>query len=192
MEKVNAYEDRTIILLRNKVRQEMLKEKENNGSLVMGGKAYPLRSIKMEDRFSIMLPEFMQDMDKKHARIRYPGIDRPDIIKTDNHHAVLTFNFLTEDSTGQEIYKSILNIIRKRYRQNVFYDNGDTECSNGRLYWSDYKGFNLKGSYYGLVFLADAGGRSKIWGNFHCVFKEYDIWKPAVIKLLKTIHFDEI
>lgn len=50
----------------------------------------------------------------------------------------------------------------------------------------DLKAYCLDGNLYSMIFLFRAQGQT-VLGNFHCNFPRYDVWKPAVLKLLATV-----
>ena len=85
--------------------------------------------------------------------------------------------------------KKIQDDMKKIWKQNVFYDMGEVYADMLPVAWMDFKSFCLNGSLYNLLFLFDFEERT-VLGNFHCVFSEYDIWKPVVLKLLTTIQID--
>ena len=70
-------------------------------------------------------------------------------------------------------------------RKNVFYEEGQVSGSLPVL-WFDYKSFAADERVYNLMFLFRAGERLLL-GTFFCVFRDYDRWKPEVLRVLKTV-----
>ena len=79
--------------------------------------------------------------------------------------------------------------IQKIWKQYVFYDIGEIVADNIPVAWMDFKAFCINGMIYSMLFLFQIEEQA-VLGNFHCVFPKYDIWKPAVLKLLTTIQVE--
>ena len=82
--------------------------------------------------------------------------------------------------------KKMHNNMKKVWKQHVFYDMGHVAAEEILVAWMDFRSFCIDESIYNLLFMFQVKGQIVI-GNFQCSFQEFDIWKPAILKLLTTI-----
>lgn len=193
MREDTEYSDAMILALRAKYQEKQSQSLSTDKEVAIGTKQVPLnRAVLFEGRCSILLPELLDDMDYLDSTIKYRSQNRPCIIKTDGDaDATMTFNMLPMASTkGTDNVLIQLQKLRcdmqKVWKQNVFYDMGHITADGFLVAWMDFKAFCLDGNLYSLIFLFPLG-EQMVLGNFHCSFPQYDKWKPAVLKLLKTI-----
>jgi len=191
--KETEYADKTILALRAKYQEKQLEHMPLGSEIPIGTNRIPLyRAMLFDGKCSIMLPETMTDMDALHCAVKYKSKNRPEIIKTDYYYdADMTFSKISLPDMGQAGNISVqLEKIRENmkqvWKQNVFYDVGEVLAGKTPVAWMDYKSYCLGGILYSLIFMFRAGALA-VLGNFHCSFPQYDIWKPAVLKLLSTI-----
>lgn len=187
--------DKTILALRAKYREELETHKPIEREIDIGINKVPLhRELLFGGKCSIMLPETMVDMDRLESMVRYRSQNRPQIIKTDyGMDVTVTFSQfpgdrMEEDISGQ--MEKVCHDMKRVWKQNVFYDRGDIAADGFPVAWMDSRAFCLDGSLYSLLFMFQVEDQV-ILGNFHCNFSKYDIWKPAVLKLLSTIKKEE-
>ena len=190
------YPDRIILALRKKQQiiqlentsmEELLEKKEIAGFS---------RKYFAGQKFSLFLPEELQEMPEGEQIVKYPNRNRPEIILTDkDRDATLTFSRLS--LTGEQKNKGVKNRLmviqremKKRWKQQVFYETGVVKARQMDVAWMDYRGFCLDGSLYSLLFLFLLPGKL-VLGNFHCRFIHYDRWKTIILKLLETIELTE-
>ena len=190
------YPDRIILALRKKQQiiqlentsmEELLEKKEIAGFS---------RKYFAGQKFSLFLPEELQEMPEGEQIVKYPNRNRPEIILTDkDRDATLTFSRLS--LTGEQKNKGVKNRLmviqremKKRWKQQVFYETGVVKARQMDVAWMDYRGFCLDGSLYNLLFLFFLPGEM-VLGNFHCRFIHYDRWKTIILKLLETIELTE-
>lgn len=195
---MQEYYDRMILTLREKYRQEQTEQMEGNEDEVWGGTGGTILARKMffEGAFSMMLPEDWTEMSALETAAGYRTcIGERTIRKAPDGGAVLVLSRLpgNEEDKDREtslelqvLWETIRENMKILYRQNVFYDNGTVYAGELPVFWQDMKAFCLSGSIYCLIFLfeTDAG---RVAGNFHCDFEKYVKWRPAMLKLLRTI-----
>ena len=190
------YPDKIILALRKKQQikklentsiEELLEKKEIAGFS---------RKYFAGQKFSLFLPEELQEMPEGEQKVKYPNRNRPEIILTDRYRdATLTFNclLLTEEQKDKGVnnrLKEFQREMKKRWKQQVFYETGVVKARQMDVAWMDYRGFCLDESLYSLLFLFLWPGKL-VLGNFHCRFIHYDRWKTIVLKLLETIELTE-
>lgn len=143
-------------------------------------------------KFSLFLPEELQEMPEGEQKVKYPNRNRPEIILSDRYgNATLAFSCLPlmreqKDKEVEDTVKEIHQEMKKRWKQQVSYETGVVKTGELKVAWLDYRGFCLDESLYSLLFLFFLQ-EEMILGNFHCSFVDYDRWKPIVLKLLETI-----
>ncbi len=187
------YMDRLILALRQKYMEEQSVHDAVGEEISIGGHKTALyRESLFEGKCSMLFPENLRDMPYPDVTVKYPGTNRPQIIKTDRDgSASITLGILpieNADGDGEvfEKLKKIRRDMKKVWKQNAFYDMGEVQAQEITVAWMDFRTFTLTGSLYCMIFIFQSE-KEMILGNFHCSFPEYDIWKPAVLKLLGTI-----
>lgn len=192
------YLDQTILALRAKYLQNKPADEAAGGELVVGTKKIPLhREALFDHKCSIMLPVILRDMRETERGIKYRGGKLPRIIKTDaDRDAAITFDILPVSEQGEPenvltALEQIRNDMKKVWKQNVFYDIGETQADGLPVAWMDFRAFCLDGSLYSMIFLFRLEEQT-VMGNFHCSFAQYDAWKPAILRSLTTIQKGEV
>ena len=199
---MQEYYDRMILTLREKYRQEQTEQMEGNEDEAWGGTDGTILARKMffEGAFSMMLPEDWTDMSALEMAAGYRTCSGERTIrKATDGEAVLVLSRIFENEEEKEedmdrkplpelqvLWETTQENMKKLYRQNVFYDNGTVYAGELPIFWQDMKAFCLSGSIYCLKFL-NRTGTSYVSGNFHCDFEKYVMWRPAMLKLLRTI-----
>lgn len=191
------YADRIILTLRAKYRSKQEESKPLREDIMIGPNRIPLHREKLfGGECSIMLPETLRDMEYLDSVVKYRNQNRPKIIKTDfNRDATITFDLLPitdrEESADVSVkMDEIHDNMKKVWKQNVFYDKGEVQADGFPIAWMDFRAFCIDGSLYSMLFMFQAGTQI-VLGNFHCSFPKYDIWKPAILKILTTIQISE-
>ena len=183
--------DKMILALRNKYREKLAQELPVGKEIQAGASSIPLRREEIfRGKCTMLLPETIRDLDRKKAAVKYRSLNRPQVIKSDSKGDVsFTFSIIPSDER-EEIQlnrlKKIQDDMKKIWKQNIFYDSGEIEADRTAVAWMDLKAYCLDGNLYSMIFLFRAQGQT-VLGNFHCNFPRYDVWKPAVLKLLATV-----
>ena len=63
------------------------------------------------------------------------------------------------------------------------------EGENDKVAWMDFKSFCLDNQLYCLIFLFYIEEQI-VLGNFHCLFPQYNLWKPAILKSIGTVQIN--
>ena len=189
------YADRTILALRTKYEVDQTEDQSAETEIGVGVQKLPLhRESLFEGKCSILLPETMTDMGDTERTVIYRNLKRPQIIKTDREAGVaMTFSLLPADGATESISMQrdrACSDMKRIWKQNVFYDKGEIQAEEFTVAWMDYRTFCLDSSLYCLLFMF-LMEEQMVLGNFHCSFPQYDIWKPAVLKLLATLQKTE-
>lgn len=187
------YIDSIILALRTKCEEKQEEQQQISDTIHIGVNKISLYREKLfGEKCSIMLPEIMTDMNNRYRMIKYRNQNRPQIIKTDfNTDATMTFSLLpmSDKESAQDISAQMEKLhgdMKKVWKQHVFYDTGQVAAGGLTVAWMDFRSFCMDGSLYNLLFIFQIEEQI-VLGNFHCSFPQYDIWKPAVLKLLTTV-----
>ena len=182
------YPDKIILALRKKQQRNRWENKSMEELLESEKMAGFSRKYFGGQKFSLFLPEELQEMPESKQKIKYPNRNRPKLILSDRYgNATLAFNCLPlmreqKDKEVEDTLKEIQQEMKKRWKQQVFYETGVVKTGELKVAWLDYRGFCLDESLYSLLFLFFLQ-EEMILGNFHCSFVDYDRWKPVVLKL---------
>ncbi|MCI6813183.1 MAG: hypothetical protein MR922_12430 [Lachnospiraceae bacterium] len=186
------YPDKIILALRKKQQRNRWENKSMEELLESEKMEGFSRKYFGGQKFSLFLPEELQEMSESKQKIKYPNWNRPKLILSDRYgNATLAFSCLPlmreqKDKEVEDTLKEIQQEMKKRWKQQVFYETGVVKTGELKVAWLDYRGFCLDESLYSLLFLFFLQ-EEMILGNFHCSFVDYDRWKPIVLKLLETI-----
>lgn len=189
------YKDKIILTLRKKYLEKQLEELPVGEEILVGTNSISLRRESLfEGKCAMLLPENMKDMPLLDRTIKYRSKNRPKVIKTDQEgDASFTFSIIPMNDDKVELQvmlRQIRNDMKKVWKQNVFYDEGEVNTDVGAVMWMDFRSYCLNGSLYNMIFLFEIEDEM-VLGNFHCSFPKYDVWKPMVLKLLTTIQVDQ-
>ena len=83
----------------------------------------------------------------------------------------------------------MIQILKRADEKNVFYDQGNIS-GNVPMVWFDYKSFAADERVYNMMFLI-LSDRKMMVGTFYCIFKDYDKWRPVILRMLETIQTEE-
>lgn len=191
------YTDKMIKMLRAKYHESNLNNNAIGDNVSIGSGCMLLhRENLFEEKFTMLIPDNVRDMAWKEIVSKYRNRHRPQIIKTNYAGDItLTFSILSTDMVeNREIgvlqkMEQIRNDMKKIWKQNVFYDIGEVQAETLSIAWMDFKAFCFNGDLYSMIFIFEIEDKM-ILGNFHCSFPQYDMWKPAMLKLLTTIRTD--
>lgn len=141
--------------------------------------------------FCIELMEGFYEADEEEAGSVFSSGYRPEkLFICPGRHAGLTFQMLGvgetfENGNMENLQEELRRILARSDRKTVFYEAGKIS-GNIPVFWFDYKSFAIDERVYNLMFLFQAG-EGLILGTFYCIFRNYDRWKPEVLRMLKTV-----
>lgn len=144
--------------------------------------------------FHIRVPEELKKADEDQAKSVYWSSNRPSVIfLTEDKNAGITFQELADTQKGADplaCLEEIKQILERIDDRTVFYHTGMEE-GNLKIYWMEYKSFAAKSRIYNLTFLFQSGTKT-ILGTFYCLFKDYDLWKPMILEMMRSIRTEEV
>ncbi|MDW2800128.1 hypothetical protein RZO55_21375 [Clostridium boliviensis] len=145
--------------------------------------------------FALDVPAGFLEADREKSTLIYFSKNRPDLVLIyPSAHAGLTFQtgILENKTYAMDLYherERMCQILSQADGKNVFYDQGNV-TGNLPVVWFDYKSFAGAERVYNMMFLILSNGKLII-GSFNCIFKDYEKWRPVILKMLKTIQTEE-
>ena len=162
-----------------------------DGYVIMGEEKIIFdRRFLLDKKFSIIMPEEFKPMPKNLADIKYPSINRPEFIYT-NEKTTVNFSFThrAEETSNEEIpeVRDVVQPIAMRMFPASDVIESDTLDANGRnISYYDYIAPALDMDIYTLVFLFSLEERV-VLGGLNCPSDEIDDWKPIFLQMLGSL-----
>ena len=143
------------------------------------------------DDFCIPMPRGFIKASDEYVKAKYFSKNRPQIVfKDENGESNLMLQSMKRDLVNEsDDLKSAKRAIYFNDSTVRVYDEGKIIKENYTAVWFDYKNFVSNECIYNLLFIISAGRRS-VFGAFNCMFENYDIWKPIVLKILKNVRIE--
>lgn len=148
------------------------------------------RQYFFEDNFSLFMPVSFIDMPEEIAKIKYPSVDRPQIIKTSEDGGInLTFSTFKQMLNSEDVedyIKGLQSTIKHMQPANVFFQHKVITLDTTTVSWFDFKGYAFDDQVYNFMYVVPIEN-GIVLGNFNCLFSLYNVWKPIVLQMLDTI-----
>ncbi|RDY32220.1 hypothetical protein [Lachnotalea glycerini] len=174
-------------------------KKEEHGSITTGiyikEELVEFQTISLYDgKVEIKIPTTFEDMPQKHAEMKYPNQQRPQIIKTNATGDVnFTFNLLDADFATEQVIEArnrFSDLIKQVQPSGVFYEKGEEEISNTLLGWFDFKSHAVGGKLYNIMYCTPVDGKL-LQGVFNCKYEDAKLWKTVMLQMLREIRLFE-
>lgn len=139
--------------------------------------------------FTVLIPNVFKESSGAEVSEIFFSENRPPIVLTAaEKHAGITFQALADSGLPEpsEMGMRIRTRLDEIDSRMVFYESGSAGV-NQDIQWMEYKSFAADERVYNLLFLFRAAHRM-VMGSFYCIYKDYDTWKPLVLRMLDTIH----
>jgi len=139
----------------------------------------------------IYLPAQFGSISEEAAKWKYPSMNRPQIIMT-NEDMTVDFTLSHVGQAAQPMTAhAVWEEIDRIFPRNVLYETGSFNTGGLEIIWLEYKSFSLSLEVYNILFAIMPNAAGAIIGTFTCPFTSYDIWKPCVLQIIKTIKVQE-
>ena len=186
------YKDEQIALMRNE--QKKSKYVNSETGMYVENIFIKFHQIELLSFFRIMMPEEFTQMEPKLAAKKYPSVDRPQLIMTDEEGVVnFTFSLFEEEIEAEKIDGTLNQfqiMITTAQPANKFMGKGHIETNKYRCGWMEFKSHTLDGAVYNILSIIVIKERF-ILGLFNCPYEEWLDWKPVMLELLNTINEKE-
>jgi len=179
--------DWKIIVLRKQYRK-FIQNYDLHNPLWIGDACHQFQRESLFDgKLKVYLPTQFMDLQDSAAREKYPSKNRPQIIRT-NDDKTVDFTFSLVGEIGFPLTaRSVWSQIDRLFPRNVLYDTGAFKTENLEIIWLEYKSFSVEREVYNILFPVVSNREGVILGAFNCPFISYDIWKPCVLQIIRTI-----
>ncbi len=186
------YKDEQIVLLRNN--QKKRKYVNTETGMYVGEKLKKFHMIELLSYFEVMMPEDFTEMDSDLAGKKYPSVDRPQVIMTDEEGEVnFTFSLFEQEVEAEKIDGTLNQfqiMITTAQPANQFMGRGHVGNEEYQSGWLDFKSHTLDGTVYNILSITALKERFLL-GLFNCPYEEWLDWKPVMLELLNTIRRKE-
>lgn len=153
------------------------------------------QQLLFQNKIKVFLPDNFYDMPESAAVLKYPSMQRPQIIKTD---LSLTVNFTFQLVQIAESQKQPVNTetIAEQFRGTLqkinpsyfFYDHEtETNSLGQQISWFDFLSSGIDESLYHMITLIAAEDGILLAG-FHCLESDQQEWKRVVKEIFLNIY----
>jgi len=185
-------EDWEIITMHKQYRR-LTQNYELDKPVWLGDTRYDLkRESLLEGKLQVYMPSSFMQLSEEAAKEKYPSMNRPQIVVTNEDRTVdFTFNHVEKTVlplTSQTVWAEVDRL----FPRSVLYDTGAFKSDGLEILWLEYKSFSLTSEVYNILFPIMSVTVGTVIGTFSCPIITYDIWKPCVMEIIKTIHIQEV
>ena len=176
--------------------QRQAREKEKHQTLAdgmyVGDTLVEFVRIPMFDReISVVLPKTFIDLPKDIADLKYPYINRPQVIKTslDSRVNYCLSHFIDERIAPDHtllVAEKVRDMAKRANPSLEFMDMEKLEHARFPTSWYDFKSHAIDGQLYNIVFIASVYERL-LHGLFNCPYEEKEKWKPIAFQMITAI-----
>lgn len=167
---------------------------ENNildGYIIMNEEKIPfVRRDVYNGRLSFILPEAFAIMPKELAEIKYPSIQRPDEIYSNNETTVnFTVSLKNDTATNEDIPNAkdaIQQAVMRVYAASKVIDSETIEVADLNIAFFDFVTPAIDMDVYNMLFFFSLDDRIML-GSFNCPQEDMDVWKPVVTQILESV-----
>jgi hypothetical protein len=189
MEEINDNDiDKTLLQLQKEL-EKIKQGTEGRADQSKNLRRFPSLGIALE------IPDGFFEADEEKTASVFFSKNRPDLVLINpSAHSGLTFQtaILEKKTFVLDLYherEQMIQILKRADGKNVFYDQGNV-TGNVPMVWFDYKSFAADERVYNMMFLI-LSDRKMMVGTFYCIFKDYDKWRPVILRMLETIQTEE-
>ncbi|WXR61447.1 hypothetical protein WG909_14250 [Peptostreptococcaceae bacterium AGR-M142] len=175
-------------------RQKRLKDKEESkkeSEVFIEGDLYDfVDGYFYEDRLYMKIPKDFVDMAKEIKDIKYPYIDRPEIIKTDKNSEIdITFKIIDQDITEDRVHELTLGMktmLKRMNPSNLILSEGLKNINSKNIGFLEMKTTAIDGYIYNLIFFMVFEGKV-LMGKVACLYDKHKIWKDLGFMMMDSV-----
>lgn len=185
----NNYVDEKIVELRNRFLASQFQD--IHGDVYVHGQLIQFIPVVLfEEKMSILLPTDFQDMEDQVIRLKYPTLDRPQIIKTNpENNSDMTFTLIPEEVADEDILankEAMKNAIKQVHPATVFYEDGLEDLNQTQVGYFTFTSYALGGKLYNLMLVTKVA-KQLLVGIFNCANEEKEYWKSFAYQMMMSI-----
>lgn len=178
-----------------KAEEANYKNNINNGYILISGVRREIVDLNIENKISIKIPNDFEVLSKEITEIKYPNINRPDIIYSNEFKTVdISFSFEDDGNLDEEIPKvkdETVKLFKKIYPASKIIDNETIDLKGNNLSYFSIDVPLIDTKICNLLFITKVNSETLV-GNFNCRLTEYDDWKFIVRQILESINIIEV
>lgn len=151
--------------------------------------AFERRTI-LGGRLSVLMPEPFVIMPLELAEKKYPAIQRPEEIYTNNETTVnFCVSLKNDNATNEDIPRAkdmIQHAVMRMHSGSKVINSETIEVSGINISYFDFCSAALDADIYNMMFFLSVDNRIVV-GSFNCPWQNMDVWKPVIEQMLGTV-----
>ena len=179
--------DEDIIALR--VAAENVKRHSVLNKVTIGGITYQFEEREVCPYFYMVLPKTFDDLSPEYVLLKYPNVNRPKIILS-NEEGTVNFAFEHMSDSTEEMEARLTTykaVIKKLHPSYAFFSECIYDLESGlKAAYYDFRGIAIDDDIYCLNFFTDLP-TGELFGWFTCPIDLKDKWGPLARQMIQTI-----
>jgi len=151
--------------------------------------AFERRTV-LAGRLSVLMPESFVIMPLELAEKKYPAIQRPEEIYTNNETTVNFCVSLKNDKAANEDMPHVKDVIQpavmRMHSGSKVISSEVIEVSGIKIAYFDFCSAAIDADIYNMMFFLSVDNRIVV-GSFNCPWQNMDVWKPVIEQMLETV-----
>jgi len=145
----------------------------------------------LDETISIVLPDSFVDLPKDMADVKYPYLNRPQIIKTSLDTRVnYCINYFPKErllpNQTLQVAQQVRTLAQHANPALQFSELEKMENTHFATYWYDFKSFTLDGQLYNIAFFCSVY-EALMHGLFNCPYEEKQEWQPIAFQMIEAV-----
>lgn len=138
----------------------------------------------------VMLPETFEDMPELLAEVKYPSVQRPQVIKMNDTGAVnFCFNLFESPIEKDQIEKACADfqsVLQRMQPSLVQLEKGTEELLETAISWFQFYSFSMDDQIYNQMFVTSIHGKL-MNGTMNCPRSLQQDWRPIMQQVILSI-----
>lgn len=183
--------DEKILDYINEMEAKEARKDIKSGPVKIGNRYYEFEETDfLDEKIKMYIPKDFEDMSEAARKFKYPGENRPEIIKCNEDGSIaITFKIINSllDENHVEELKDVMMFMNKRLNPaNIFFEDGVLEINSKNIGYFDFKSSAIDDYLYNLMFFLEFEQKT-LMGSFTCLYKDSNEWRDIVFEILNTI-----
>lgn len=167
----------------------------NNGYILIAGERREIVDVNIKNKITVKLPNDFQELSEELLNIKYPNLNRPEIIYSNEFKTTdMSFSFEDDGNINEEIPKikdETIKVLKKIYPGSKIIDNETIEINENNISYFSMDIPLVDTKICNLVFLTKVKNETLV-GSFNCKLTEYDDWQFIIKQILESIRIIEV
>jgi len=148
------------------------------------------RRTVLDGRLSVLMPESFVIMPLELAEKKYPAVQRPDEIYTNNETTVnFCVSLKNDQATNEDIPRAkdiIQKAVMRMHSGSKVISSEAIEVSGVNIAYFDFCSAAIDTDIYNMMFFLSVDNRIVV-GSFNCPWQNMDVWKPVIEQMFGTV-----